>query len=309
MFGSGDAFAYAECGGCGSVRLLDVPDDLAPFYPTDYYSIDADPETILGRFPVRQFVRHVGRSALSGRRLSARAATGMLKKREFQTLMTILSSVRLAGLPRGRSSSVLDVGCGSGVLLYALSLTGLDRVVGIDPFAPGDRTFDTGAQIRKQDLSDARGPFDLVMLHHSLEHVPDPAETLSQARDVLTDDGRILVRMPTVSSHAFRTYRESWVQLDAPRHLSVLSREGMAELCRSQGLEIEHLRDDSTSFQYWGSEQVRRGISLEDPRSYFVDPSASVFGKDEVARWQRDATEANRSGDGDQAVWVLKPAH
>lgn len=302
MFGSGDSFDYAECSGCGTVRLIDVPDDLSAFYPPDYYSIANDPENTLGRFPKRQAVRGVVRSATTGLGLGASLARAILKKGDFNKL----SAIRLAGLPRGRSTSILEVGCGSGMLVYALSLAGLRNTIGIDPFAPEDRTFSTGASIRKLSLADVTGAFDLVMMHHSLEHVADPGDTLERARDVLSQDGRILVRMPTVSSLAYRTYGQHWVQLDAPRHLSVLSRQGMARLCRSKGLDVVAVRDDSTSFQFWGSEQVRRHIPMKDPRSYFVSPTSSGFNKVQMATWTQAAVAANRAGDGDQAVWVLR---
>ena len=304
MFGTGDSFEYVECEKCSTVRLLDVPHDLSPFYRTDYYSIARDPTVVLGRFPTRQIVRHVVRSAVTGRGASAAVAQALTRRPEFQKL----SSVRLAGLPRGRSSTVLDVGCGSGQLLYALSLAGIDDVLGIDPFAPGDRTFDTGASILRQHLSDVEGTFDLVMLHHSLEHVPDPGGILRQVRGLLSPQGRIVVRMPTVSSRAYSIYQQDWVQLDAPRHLAVLSRSGMAELCRANGLQVVTVRDDSTSFQFWGSEQVRRRIPLSRAGSHTGDPEGSRFTRAQLARWGRAATEANRAGEGDQAAWVLRPA-
>ncbi len=307
MFGLGEPFPYAECPQCGTVRLLTVPDDLSPYYPNAYYSLDLDPHVVLGRAPVRQFVTLIGRSAVGGRAVLARAARAALRKRQFQTLMSLLDSVALAGLPSGRSSAVLDVGCGSGVLVYALSLAGLSNVTGIDPFAPADRVLDTGARLLRRDLADMDGRFDLVMFHHSLEHVPDPGASLALARKLLSPVGRILVRMPTTSSQAFSRYREHWVQLDAPRHLGIFSRDGMARLCAEQGLDIVATKDDSTSFQFWGSEQVRRGIPLEDERSHMVNPGSSVFTTGQLRAWEREAARLNGIGDGDQSVWVLVP--
>ena len=40
MFGTRESFTYLQCGGCGTVQLLDVPADLAPHYPPDYYSFN-----------------------------------------------------------------------------------------------------------------------------------------------------------------------------------------------------------------------------------------------------------------------------
>lgn len=309
MFGLDETFRYLECADCRSIRLSDVPQDMGPYYPTDYYSVDLDPERIFGSVPVRTFTRVVARSRLLRSDRVADAACRALRRRQFRTLMSILDSVRLAGLARGPQTRVLDVGCGSGMLIYALSLAGVRGAVGTDPFAPGDRTFRTGARILKRDLADvaAEGPFDLVMFHHSLEHVPDPGESLRQAATLLAPGGRILVRMPTVSSQAFEDYGSSWVQLDAPRHLTLFSREGLDRLCRSIGLTIVADKDDSTAFQFWGSEQVKAGVALNAPDSYMVSPGDSAFAGPDVRSWEQEARRLNAHRRGDQAAWVLAP--
>lgn len=308
MFGRGESFSYTECGTCGTLRLLDPPVDMGVFYPADYYSLDVDPEVALGRRPVRWFAALVASSALHGRGLLARAAAAVIRMRQFRTLVSLLDSVALAELPRGRRTKVLDVGCGSGALVYTLSLAGLHDVTGIDPFAPGDRTFGTGARVLRQDLTEVTTRYDLVMLHHSFEHVPDPVETLRRARALLTDIGRILVRMPTPSSEAYDRYGADWVQFDPPRHLTLFSRAGMAALCRREGLEVVATHDDSTSFQFWGSEQARRGVTLTSPTSHMMSPRSSAFSRRTIGNWDREAKRLNRSGRGDQAAWVLRPA-
>jgi SAM-dependent methyltransferase len=308
MFGLGEPFSYASCGVCETLRLVDVPADLGPYYPTDYYSVDLDPESVLGRSPVRQFVRLVGRSRLLKGDDAASAATLVLRKRQFQTLMSLLGSMRLAGLPGGDAARVLDVGSGSGVLVYALTLAGVRDVTGLDPFAAEDRRFDTGARLLKRDIDAITGSYDLVMFHHSFEHVPDPRATLQAAIRLLSRRGRILIRMPTVSSWAYRRYGEHWVQLDAPRHLVVFSRDGMRRLCKELRLDIAAVRDDSTSFQFWGSEQVVAGTALGAPTSHMVNPSASSFTRGQVRAWERRARQLNEAHDGDQAAWVLTPA-
>lgn len=305
MFGNHEQFHYARCACCDTIWLLDVPADLAPYYPADYYSVDLDPEQVLGRFGVRQFARAMTRSVLFGRRRLASAAARMIRMRQFHSFLIALDSLAFAGLPRGRRTRVLDVGCGAGVLVYSLGLAGVETAVGVDPFAPADRDFDSGASIKRADLADLTGTYDLVMFHHSLEHVPDPVESLRQARRLLADGGRILVRMPTVSSEAFEIYGAEWVQLDAPRHLRIFSRTGVESLAAQVGLRIEAAVDDSTSFQFWGSEQVRRGIPLMAPESMLVSPDDHVFTDSEVAGWTRRAAELNAAGRGDQAAWVL----
>lgn len=305
MFGLDETFVYCDCAQCGTLRLLDVPQDFEPYYPNTYYSVGVDPEQVFGGLPARALASMASRSVLFGRGIAARGAAAVLRKRQFQSFVSQLGSVRLAGLPRGRHTSVLDIGCGSGVLIYALGLAGMKDVTGVDPFAASDRTFDTGARLLRRQLIDIDGTFDLIMFHHSFEHVLDPGETLRQARRLLSPGGRILVRMPTTSSEAFSRYKEQWIQLDPPRHVTVFSREGMAELCAQQGMKIESTYDDSTSFQFWGSEQAARGLALVDPASHMVDETASAFSRKQIAQWARAARRLNERGRGDQSAWVI----
>lgn len=305
MFGRDEVFVYDTCASCGTLALRDVPEDLGQYYPSDYYSVDADPEQALGRPGVRQFASLVARSVLFGRHRVASMARRVVRMRQFHSYVIALDGMAAAGLPAGRDSAVLDVGCGSGIMVYALGLAGVRTSVGVDPFAPGDRTFDNGAVLLRRELADVEGSFDLIMFHHSLEHVPDPEASVRTAIDKLTPRGRILVRMPTASSEAFATYGADWVQLDAPRHITIFTREGVERLAERVGLVVDDVRDDSTSFQFWGSEQVRRSIPLMSPQSHLMSESASVFGSDEVAAWEQRSRELNRDGRGDQAVWVM----
>lgn len=308
MFGLADQFEYLTCADCGSLFIAEVPDDLAKYYDTAaYYSFDDDPEATMGRPGVRQVVAGLGRSILLGRGSRPVQAVAGFGPRTLHTLVSMLGSVRRAGLPRGRDTRILDVGAGSGALVYALGLAGMRDVTGIDPFVDGDRQVGGGARILRRELAELDDEFDLVMFHHSLEHVPDPAQTLTQARERLSPGGHVLVRMPTVSSEAYERYGSTWIACDAPRHLSIASREGMRQLCDRTGLEIQSVVDDSNEAQFWASEQYRAGTPLVADDSHFVNPRRSPFTRGQIRRWRREAERLNRQSRGDQAAWVLAP--
>lgn len=306
MFGLEETFDYCRCRDCSTLFIERVPADLADYYSTKYYSLDFDPEAVIGRRVVARAVSLVGRSRLLGHQLLAAGVQLSVGARQVQTTLSLFDSVRLAGLSRGAESRVLDIGSGSGALVYALSLVGLREVTGVDPFLDGDRTFSTGARVLKRDLSAVHGQYDLIMLHHCLEHVPSPRETLVHVRRLLAPGGRVLVRMPTVSCAAYERYGSSWIQLDPPRHLTIFSRIGMQRLCTDLGLIVTRLEDDSTAFQFWASEQLRSGLPLVAETSHFVNPARSGFSAAEIQRWENEAAELNAQGRGDQAAWVLR---
>jgi SAM-dependent methyltransferase len=307
MFGIAESFDYSVCADCGSLALISMPEEMSTYYPANYYSIDLDPERALGAPGVRQFAQVVIGSVLRGRGLLAGTATALIPRRQLRTLVSVLRSIRRAGLMNGRQTRVLDVGCGSGMLVFALGLGGVRDVTGVDPFMSAPRDLSTGGRLRRQDLSEVEGLYDLIMFHHSFEHVPDPAASLRQALERLTPGGRVLIRMPTPSSQAFESYRAAWVQLDAPRHLVVLSRPGVDRLCDRLGAEVISVDDDSTGFQFWGSEQNLRGIPLMDGRSVMVAPGDAPFSTTQLRGWEKQAVALNREGRGDQAAWVITP--
>ena len=114
-----------------------------------------------------------------------------------------------------------------------------------------------------------------------------------------------VVRIPTVSSLAWETYRVDWVQLDAPRHLYLHSRKSFFLLANRHGLRVADLCDDSTEVQFWGSEQYRRGVPLSAPGSYLNERGTSLFAPGEMDAYRERAETLNREGRGDQFSSVL----
>ncbi len=307
MFGIPEKFDYSVCGNCGSLALISIPPDMASYYPKNYYSVDLDPERALGTLGVRQFAQVVIGSVLWGDGLLAGIAAAAIPRRQLRTLVSVLRSIRRAGLIHGKGTRVLDVGCGSGMLVFALGLAGVKDVTGVDPFLSAERDLSTGGRLKRQGLSEVEGRYDLIMFHHSFEHVAEPEAILREALERLTPRGRILIRMPTPSSHAFLTYGAAWVQLDAPRHLVVLSRQGLDSLCGRLGADIISVDDDSTGFQFWGSEQYALGIPLMHGRSVMTDPRGAPFSRAQLKGWERQAVALNTAGEGDQCAWVIRP--
>lgn len=295
MFGRGDRFEYRECPECRSLQISTIPDDLASYYGSGYYSLAASGPASRG---VKESIRRLRDEHALFRR---GGFVGALLERAFP-YPELRSLSRVPGL--GRNTRILDVGCGTGVLLRTLHLRGFRNLRGVDPFIARDIELAGGLRILRQELRDVTARWDLIMFHHSLEHVPNPRATLLEAAGKLDPDGHVLIRIPVVPNAAYERYGEFWVALDAPRHLFIPSIEGLRRLARSAAMRVVSVDYDSTAFQFWGSEQYRRGIPLMSPQSYRVNPRA--FTASEVSRWRREAETLNRQGRGDQAVIVLE---
>jgi SAM-dependent methyltransferase len=296
MFGTRETFEYFRCENCGTLQIAVIPDDMSKYYPAAYYQ-DAEPASAKQGLAGRLYcLRDV--AAASGDKFGLGALVNYLKSDEM------LQSVGFAGM--GKDSRILDVGCGPGILLKQLRQLGFTHLEGLDAYWPADLE-ENGLRIqsgRIENVAIPEGGFDLLMFHHSLEHVSEPARVLSRAKEFLAPGGKVLVRVPVSDSFAWKYYGTNWVQLDPPRHFYLLTDRSMALLAEQAGLKIERQMRDSGSFQFWASQGYSKGLPLK-PASL---PSRT--GPKGIARiFQRLAALAlNATGAGDQAVYVLKPA-
>ena len=253
MFGLRDEFLYAECSHCGCVWLVDCPPELSRYYPADYYPA---PPAMAAATGLRARLWHQrARSCLLDRGLFGRLlamtfgrpTAGIFGRPDYYVWL------KRAGVTF--SSSILDVGCGGGALLMRLYNDGFSNLTGVDPFIEKSVRYASGFSILKQSLYEVEGQFDLIMLHHTFEHVPDPAEVLQHVSTLLRSDRYAVIRIPVASSFAYRKYGANWGQLDAPRHLFLHSFESVRILAEQAGLRVAEVLCDSDEFQFWASEQ------------------------------------------------------
>ncbi|WP_082960010.1 class I SAM-dependent methyltransferase [Mycobacterium sp. 852002-53434_SCH5985345] len=296
MFGTQELFYYYCCAACETLQIVNVPkgEELARHYPPDYYSyaVLAQPRVLQWLNTQRdRFELHTGGwvvgALLVALSSGARAALG--------------GAVRMLGqLGIERDARILDVGCGGGALLDRLSKAGFSNLCGADPFLASDGETPRGVPLMKQNLSEVTGDFDLIMFNHSLEHVPDLVATLTAAGEKLASGGICLVRVPTTSSEAWTIYRQDWVQLDAPRHIVIPSRQGMTVAADRAGLRVDRTFDDSNELQFFGSEAYRRDVALTDPKI------RQIFRPKQIRDWRKRAERLNLQGRGDQTGFVLR---
>jgi len=211
----------------------------------------------------------------------------------------------LNALSINKDTSILDIGCGTGKSVYSLRELGFKNLLGADPYIDSDIKYNNGVRIQKKTVREVDGKWDVVMLHHTFEHIENPLETLQLIAKLLTSNGHCIIRIPIVPSYAWEHYGVNWVQLDAPRHLFLHSVKSMNILTDQCGLKIQNVVYDSTAFQFWGSEQYVRDIPLKDKRSYSVNADTSIFTKKEILNFTKRARELNLTSRGDQAIFYI----
>jgi len=255
MLGTRDSFDYAECAQCKALQRRDLTVDMTRYYPSTYYAFSATARGA-AMMKIRKVRNWLAMSPVSPIRFIAKRVLAP-------------NGATWLEIPRPtRTTRILDVGCGTGILLRQLAEAGYRNLTGVDPFLPS--VVETPASVRmiRSTIEDIDGQFDYIMFHHSLEHIADQQSTIRAVARLLADEGWCLIRVPTVSSYAWEHYREHWFQVDAPRHLVLHSLDSISQLGASVGLAVARLDFDSTESQILWSERYRQGIAMSDaPRT------------------------------------------
>lgn len=296
MLGLRDEHRYFQCADCGCLQIEAIPDNLAAYYPNNYYSYSAPSAS--SKFK-QQLLRQRDYYAVTGKSVLGHALSLVSPNRKLSTLRPIQLK---------QDSRILDVGCGAGLLLNALREAGFTQLLGIDPFNADTIRYPNGLVIEKRDIFSESGEWDLIMFHHSFEHLVEQQKTLEQAQKLLAKQGTVLLRVPTVSSYAWQHYGVNWSQLDAPRHLFLHSVDSIKKLAAQTGFTVSQIQYDSNAFQFWGSEQYEQDIPLRSERSWAENPTNSPFTAEQIKQFEHRARELNALNKGDQAAFYLRKA-
>lgn len=281
MLGLGGEFQYAECKACGSLQLESIPEDLSVYYPPNYYSF----------------------SGLSTSSLGIRVLKN-LRMRFFLWLglqwQAPMYGYWLKKVHPGFSARIADVGCGNGQLLYELYAAGYTDLHGFDPYIEREKQIASGLTLWKKRIEESHFMFDLIMMHHSFEHMEDPHQVLKACYEKLNPGGKLLVRCPVADSEVWREKGELWVQLDAPRHLIIPTVRGLKSKAESLGFVLDEVEFDSSDFQFWGTTLYEQGETLQQSKV------GKFFSREEREILKEKALQYNQEGRGDQACFYLR---
>lgn len=296
QLGLGETFTYQLCGACGSLQLLDPPADLTPYYPTEeYYSFahgvtELHPPGLLRTTKTKYLL--YGQHRLLGSLLSIG-----YKVPDFTQWMKELGAKL--------DDAILDVGSGNGMLLNRLYRMGFTNLTGVDPYASEEK--DLGAiRILKKEIYELNQPFDVIMMHHVLEHIADPLAALKKAHSLLREGRSMLVRIPVMGNYGWHKYGPYWAGLDAPRHLFIPTEKGMRILAAKAGFEVTKVEYDTVDYLIWCSEQYKNGMPLYAPGSHMMDKKNSSFSKEQIQSFKAILAKENAKGNGDTAAYYLK---
>lgn len=281
MFGLGDEFTYLNCKKCSSLQIVFVPENLDRYYSSQYYTTG-------------KFVKSNALNNLYKRGRWQFYNLGILKKSSKPYINWIKE------LDIDFNSKIADIGCGSGQLLYEMLCSGFKNLHGFDPYVYEEINL-KGLSVKKMAMDDIQEGFDVVMMHHSFEHMAEPKRIFDLLSKLVKTNGELLIRTPVSDAKIWEEEGINWFQIDAPRHLFIPSVKAMLALAQNAGVKIKKVIFDSDESQFLISKHYKNGGSLIN---YDVDK----IDKTELKEALHKSKIYNEEQIGDQACFYFTKA-
>jgi SAM-dependent methyltransferase len=215
-----DEFFIHRCLSCGLWFLNPRPsvEELETIYPSNYYAFS------------------LVESGDDSSHVNAKKISNYFEASRIKKLIT-----KCAG---GVPDSVLDIGCGDGADLD------LFRNV----FGPKLKTFGIEPAKVAAELARERGHrvetglfpgeyfdnenFDIIWSKHVIEHVASPQDFLGRCRELLSENGLIILDTPNTDSPLRRLFGRHWGGWHTPRHWYLFDPATVALLAKKSGLSV-----------------------------------------------------------------------
>jgi SAM-dependent methyltransferase len=151
--------------------------------------------------------------------------------------------------------SVLEVGCGPGLMLAAFKRHGW-RALGIER---NEAAAETGRRFLQVEIVStpiealpASTRFDLIIMFQVLEHISEPVTLLRECAQRLAPGGHLIMNVPNFSSWQARFAGSKWLHLDVPRHLVHFTPQTLAATLQRAGLRLTEISFASLEHDPYG---------------------------------------------------------
>jgi SAM-dependent methyltransferase len=103
--------------------------------------------------------------------------------------------------------------------------------------------------LKEQALPDAH--FDVILMSHVIEHLPDPLDELIECRRILKPSGSIVIATPNARGLGHLAVGRHWLGLDPPRHLQIFTAKALTRLLAMSGFRPLQVRTHAGVAASW----------------------------------------------------------
>jgi len=192
--------------------------------------------------------------------------------------------------------NLLDVGCGTGDFLQ-IAQNNNWQVFGIEPSEQArnianqktnDSVFDTKRLTKFEKQS-----FDVITLWHVLEHLPKLDEQIYILKNLLKENGTLVIAVPNYKSHDASHYQNFWAAYDVPRHLWHFSQSSITHLFATKNMKVVKALPMKFDAYYVSllSEKYKSGF-MNPFKAFWVGLKSNI--------------KAKRSGEYSSLIYIIK---
>lgn len=139
-----------------------------------------------------------------------------------------------------KKGSILDIGCGTGNLLYKFKSSGW-QTKGVEPSKIARQKAIKNYNLDINDssnLSNIKEKFDIITMWHVLEHMPNLNDVLKNFNRLLNDNGKIIIAVPNPESYDAKHYKKYWAAYDLPIHFSHFTKNSISSLFEKHNFKL-----------------------------------------------------------------------
>ncbi len=243
LHGSHQTFNYVRCKACGLIYIRCRPDEaeISQYYPEhSYYTYQS-------------------------------TGQGVTPRPYHERLATSINQLA------GGFGRLLDVGCGDGSFLAAMTLLGWEGI-GTETHIPTvERLNSQGFNVmagKLEELNFPDGHFNLMSMLEVIEHLHNPLEAVQEAHRLLAPNGMLYITTPNIRSVEFQLYKQRWVALEPPIHLQLFSPETLTRLLEAAGFSRIEMKTSASvaglTRSFWLA--LRRGYQRSSSNGDSVQP-------------------------------------
>ncbi|MDR2829544.1 MAG: methyltransferase domain-containing protein [Methanobrevibacter sp.] len=181
MFGYGDSFNYLECGNCGVLQLMNIPEDLNKYYPDNYYS-HLTSNSLISKIAYYFMYKIYDYIILNNSKILGKFLLKLTSNNIFFSLIKRGQLIKLNNI--NKSSYILDIGCGFGQFLMIFQKLGFFNLYGIDISVNENTNSITYFESSFESFNTSLN-FDLIFLNDSLEHMDNQLNVMKKVKGLL----------------------------------------------------------------------------------------------------------------------------
>lgn len=184
---------------------------------------------------------------------------------------------------KSKKIKLLDIGSNIGIFVKLAKESGW-TAIGIDL---DKNAVDVGRQKFKIDLRWVRlekaqfksESFDVVVLSHTFEHIPQPKKLINEIRRILKKGGILIMEVPNIEGLPVKMQKirgENWYGFDPRHHLWHFSPQTICQILEGEGFKVLEL-DTHRSLHY-----QKTGSLLDIPRDFILKIASFLGMADQI---------------------------